>query len=150
MKQATAAKTVLGLDVGTSRIVLASEKDGNYTFDSQLNAFASVPYSKMTENSFRRENLPFTVSGDKITIQGNEAPRFADILYAETKRPMVQGFLNPAEPESVEVLKSIVEALVKQTGAGKPTIYYSVPAVPLNSSSEALTYHESTVGHLLG
>jgi hypothetical protein len=151
MKQAanTAAKTVLGLDVGTSRIVLASEKDGNYSFNSQLNAFATVPYSKMTENSFRRENLPFTVQDDKIIIQGNEAPRFADILYADTRRPMVQGFLNPAEPESVDVLKGIVEALVKQVGGGKPTIYYSVPAVPLNSSNEALTYHESTVGHLL-
>ncbi len=149
-KANTATKTVLGLDVGTSRIVIANEKEGNYESVTELNAFASVPWSKMTENSFAREKLPFTVQGDKIIIQGNEAPRFADILYAETRRPMVQGFLNPAEPESVDVLKSIVSPFVQQVGGGKPTIYYSVPAVPLNSSNESLTYHESTVGHLLG
>ena len=149
MKQGTAVKTVLGLDVGTSRIVIASERDGKQHYASQLNAFASVPWSKMTENSFRRENLPFTVQGDQIMIQGNEAPRFADLMHAETRRPMVQGFLNPGEADSVDVLKSIVESLVKESGGGKPLVYYSVPAVPLNGSNEALTYHESTVGHFL-
>jgi hypothetical protein len=149
MSKATATSTIMGLDVGTSRVVIASERDGKYQFASQLNAFASVPWSKMTENSFRRENLPFTVQGDQIVIQGNEAPRFADLMHSETRRPMVQGFLNPGEPESVDVLTGIVEALVKEAGGGKPTIYYSVPAVPVNSTSEALTYHESTVGHVL-
>ena len=149
MKQATATSTIMGLDVGTSRVVIASEREGKYQFSSQLNAFANVPWSKMTENSFRRENLPFTVHGDQIMIQGNEAPRFADLMHSETRRPMVQGFLNPGEPESVDVLTGIVASLVKEAGGGKPTIYYSVPAVPVNSTAEALTYHESTVGHVL-
>jgi actin-like ATPase involved in cell morphogenesis len=151
MKQAsTATKTVLGLDVGTSRIVIANQKEGNYGFSSQLNAFVNVPWSKMTENAFKRENLPFTVQGDRILIQGNEAPRFAEIMQSETKRPMVQGFLNPAEPESVEVLKGIVDNLVKETGAAKPMIYFSVPATPLGASAESRTYHETTVSQVLG
>jgi hypothetical protein len=152
MKQsAPATKTILGLDVGTSRLVLASQKDGDYAFATQLNAFSSVPWSKMVEASFKREGLPFAVQGDKIIIQGNEAPRFADILNADTRRPMVQGFLNPAEPESLTVMRSIVSTMIEQSGAGeKPLVYFAVPALPLQASDEALTYHESAIKRMLG
>ena len=49
MKQATATKTIVGLDVGTSRIVIASEKNGDTGYASQLNAFVNVPWTKMTD-----------------------------------------------------------------------------------------------------
>ena len=40
---------VLGLDVGTSRIVVAERANGDIRYESQLNAFVTLPYSKITE-----------------------------------------------------------------------------------------------------
>jgi hypothetical protein len=34
----------LGLDIGTSRIVVARNLDKQYQYDSQLNAFLTIPY----------------------------------------------------------------------------------------------------------
>ena len=36
----------LGLDVGTSRIVVARTTEKKYAYESQLNAFLTLPYSK--------------------------------------------------------------------------------------------------------
>ena len=39
---------VVGVDIGTSKIVFSEKKNGNIEFDSQRNAFISVDYSKFT------------------------------------------------------------------------------------------------------
>ena len=135
---------VLGLDVGTSRIVLSWKDSEHYSYNSQLNAFVAVPYTRMTENALRREGVPFEKHEQELVVLGNEAPRFADLLNVEMRRPMVQGVLNPAEPESLPVIRNIVETMVHQADSGKPKIYISVPSAPLNGE-EGLTYHEATL-----
>ena len=42
-------QAVKGLDLGTSRIVLATLNGQKVNFNPQLNAFVDIPYSKMTE-----------------------------------------------------------------------------------------------------
>ena len=140
---------ILGLDVGTSRIVLSWKDSEHYSFNSQLNAFVAVPYTRMTENALRREGVPFEKHDQELVVLGNEAPRFADLLNVEMRRPMVQGVLNPAEPESLPVIRTIVETMVHQADSGKPKVYISVPAAPLNGE-EGLTYHEATLRQMFG
>src|ERR1017187_5667779 len=55
MKTETPKSPAVGLDVGTSRIVTARQEEQNIKYDSQLNAFVTIPYSKMTENVLRKE-----------------------------------------------------------------------------------------------
>jgi hypothetical protein len=139
---------MIGLDVGTSRIVMARQAATEMVFESQLNAFVSIPYSKMTENSLKREGINFATQGQEIIVHGNDAPRFADLLHVETRRPMVQGVLNPSETESVPVVRRIVESMMSRVD-GQPRIYFTVPAAPLNTE-EGLTYHEATLRQMLG
>ena len=40
----------LGLDVGTSRIVVARNRDKKYQYDAQLNAFITLPYSNLAQS----------------------------------------------------------------------------------------------------
>ncbi len=135
---------LMGLDVGTSRLVVARPGgDEEFQFESQLNAFVSVPYSRMTENALRRESVSFHAQGEEIVVHGNEAPRFADLLNTETRRPMTVGVLNPGEKEGLPVIRRLIETMTKK-GEGKPRIYFSVPAAPLNGE-EGLTYHEATL-----
>jgi hypothetical protein len=135
---------VLGLDIGTSRIVLSWKDSEHYSYNSQLNAFVAVPYTRMTENALRREGVPFEKHDTELVVLGNEAPRFADLLNVEMRRPMVQGVLNPAEVESIPVIRNIIETMVNQADSGKPKVYFSVPSAPLHGE-EGLTYHEATL-----
>src|SRR6266404_46789 len=47
----------LGLDVGTSRIVVARNADKKYRYESQLNAFLTLPYSRLAEELMLREKV---------------------------------------------------------------------------------------------
>src|ERR1700676_2942853 len=85
----------LGLDVGTSRIVVARNAGGEYQYDSQLNAFLTLPYSKLAASLLDRENVFHEVKGSEILVAGNDAQKFAEVFHAETRRPMQGGVLNP-------------------------------------------------------
>ncbi len=139
--------SVVGLDVGTSRIVAAWREADHYKYESQLNAFVSVPYAKMTEAAFRREGVPYLFQNQQLMVHGNEAPRFADLLNVETRRPMTQGVLNPSEAEGACVVRRIVQDLTKCTKGAKSKVCFSIPAAPLNGD-EGLTYHEATLRQL--
>ncbi|MBI4904753.1 MAG: hypothetical protein HY820_14020 [Acidobacteria bacterium] len=148
----------LGLDVGTSRIVLAApstETTGDagigiqgpaYQFRSQLNAFVRLPFTRITEGVLKKENVPYSVQGQEIVVHGNEAEMFADLLGKEMRRPMRGGVLNASEPEGETQLRQIMESLLGNSEPRK--IYYSVPAAPAGNE-DSVTYHETAIRHLL-
>src|SRR5262245_27082200 len=125
--------TSMGLDVGTSRVVLATKSGNDYNFASQLNAFVRIPYSKITEGVLRKEGVPFTVGTGELVVHGNESERFADLLGKEMRRPMRGGVLNPSEPDSENQMALILKALLGD-GKGKgQRMCFSVPAPPVGS-----------------
>ncbi len=139
-------KQTLGLDIGTSRLVVARKDSTNYQFDSQLNAFVSIPYSRMTEGALKKEGVPYAKENRQLIIHGNESAHFADLLQMEARRPMTRGFLNSAEPESASHIKQLVRKLVGRQSGGR--VYFTVPAAPLGSE-DSLTYHEATIQQTL-
>ena len=78
----------LGLDVGTSRIVVARYTEKKYTYESQLNAFLALPYSKLAESLLQRENVFHEVRGGDLVVMGDDAQKFAEVFHVETRRPM--------------------------------------------------------------
>jgi len=140
-------RSALGLDIGTSRICLAQREAQDYKFQTQLNAFVTVPYANMTEAVLSRENIPHTVAGDEIVVHGNESDRFADLLNVDTRRTMTKGVLNPSEPDSLNMLRKIVESLVPRT-TEPSKLYFTVPAAPLGAENN-LTYHEASLRQML-
>ena len=139
--------SALGLDVGTSRICLAQRVGEEYRFETQLNAFVTVPFSNMTENVLTKQNIPHTVSGPEIMVHGNESDRFADLLNVDTRRTMTRGVLNPAEPDSLNMFRKIVESLLTSTKEPRK-LCFTVPAAPIGAE-ENLTYHEATLRQVL-
>jgi len=135
--------SALGIDVGTSRICRAQRQGDEFNFETQLNAFVSVPYSHMTENVLRKQNVPHTVAGTEIIVHGNESDRFADLLRVETRRTMSRGLLNPAEPASMEMIRRIITSMV-EPARNRQKLCFTVPAAPLGAE-ENLTYHETTL-----
>ncbi len=140
--------TPVGLDVGTSRIVAAWPDDSGYVYRSELNSFVTLPGSKFTESVLRRENVPHTVRANAILVQGNESERFADLLGAESRRPMARGFLNPEEPESLTMMQELLRSLLGTARHARQKVFYSVPAAPPGAVDTA-TFHEATLRQML-
>jgi hypothetical protein len=147
MKTDAIKSPAVGLDVGTSRIVTARQVDQNIKYESQLNAFVTIPYSKMTENVLRKENVSHTVDGNEIVVHGNEAERFADLLKKEIRRTMARGVLNSSEPDSVKLIRAITSTLTGKAEKGQK-LCFTVPAAPIGAE-ENLTYHEATLREIL-
>jgi len=139
--------SALGLDVGTSRICLAQRAGEEFQYETQLNAFVNIPFSRMTEGVLKKEKVPHTVSGAEIVVHGNESDRFADLLNIETRRTMNKGVLNPAEPDSLSMIRKIVESLLDPS-KDRQKLCFTVPAAPLGAE-ENLTYHEATIRQIL-
>lgn len=143
--------TAIGLDVGTSRIVAASQNHENVEYDSQLNAFVTIPYAKITEGVLERERVPHTTLAGEIVVHGNESEKFAGLLNAEIRRPMSHGVLDPKEPESLRMMREILASMLGPADRrenGAPKICFTVPAAPLGAEG-SLTYHEATVRQIL-
>ncbi len=142
----------LGLDVGTSRIVVARREEQDIRYESQLNAFVTIPYSKITEGVLEREKIPHTVRAGEIIVHGNESEKFAGILNSETRRPMTRGMLDAKEPESLHMLREILASMLRPAIGGiKPErqkVRFTVPAAPLTAEG-SLTYHEATLRQIL-
>jgi len=138
----------LGLDVGTSRIVVARADDKKYRYDWQLNAFLTLPYSKLAESLLDRENVFHQVQGSELVVTGNDAQRFAEVFHVETRRPMKNGVLNPDEPHSMAVVRSIIARLIGPATVPKQRVFFSVPA-PGDNGEGGLAYHTASIRQVL-
>ena len=129
---ATAAASqhaVKGLDLGTSRIVLATLNGQRRQLHPQLNAFVDIPYSKMTEQMLARENILHQVEGAHIYAYGNRADEFAKFLNGDTRRPMQSGLLNPAEPKNLQMIELLLGRLCGRASKGEK-LCLSIPSAP--------------------
>lgn len=146
MKSPKQTGSAVGLDVGTSRVVLAQRAGDEFQYETQLNAFVSIPYSKLTAGVLEKEEVPHTVQGAEIIVHGNESEKFAELMNTEIRRTMTRGTLDPKEPESLSMIRQIISSLAGGNTSGK--VCFTVPAAPLGSEGN-VTYHESTVRHML-
>ncbi len=134
----------VGLDVGTSRIVLSNGSNGHRSL-SQLNAFVELPYSRMTEASLNQNKVLYRRSGKSIYVYGNDAEKFATAF--EPRRSMQFGVLNPQEPMGQEIIQSIIESIVPMARRSE-LICFSVPGKGLGADAN-LVYHEGVLKRIL-
>ena len=137
-----------GLDIGTSRIVLAEPNGGAFNYRAQLNAFVALPVSKVTESVFRKEGIPYKLSGPEILVLGDRAEKFARIFDGDTRRPMENGLLNPTERRNLQVIEETILRLTGGPGEGG-NICFSVPS-PAPGGEGDVNYHQTTLAELLG
>jgi hypothetical protein len=139
----TTQLAVKGLDIGTSRIVLATLNGEEVDFNLQLNAFVDIPYSKMTEQMLSREHILHQVEGAHIYAYGNRADEFAKFLDGDTRRPMQGGLLNPTEPKNVQIIELLLARLCGKAAGGEK-LCLSIPSAPPDRDSD-LIFHQRSV-----
>jgi len=128
--------------------VVARNADKRYQYDSQLNAFLTIPYSKLAESLLQRESVFHEVQGPDIVVSGNDAQKFAEIFHVETRRPMLNGVLNPHEPHSLAVLRGIIGKVLGRSNVEGQKVFFSVPA-PTGERDGGIAYHEASMKLIL-
>ena len=144
----TQTTSAIGLDVGTSRIAAAWRQDKDVRVETQLNAFVTIPFSKMTQSVLKKERIPSLVEGSELTVYGDESERFANLFHKETRRPMLGGILNPDETGGLTLVRHIVTLLTGEESGQGQKLYFSVPAAPVGAAEEVNT-HEAELKRML-
>ena len=134
----------IGLDIGTANVVVAYNEDKNVKNLLQLNAFFTIPYSKVTKKTLQRDETLFFDKDEKHYIMGTAAERFASTFDSNTRRPVASGLLNPQEAESIEVIRAIINQLVGTPSRRNKKICFSVPGTPMGNAHSTV-YHESII-----
>jgi hypothetical protein len=138
----------VGLDIGTSHIVLASDIGEYIKTIKQLNAFFTVPASKFTKNTLLTKNILFFELNSMLYITGYTADSFANMFNTNTKRPIEKGMLSAREGEGIAVIASIINSLTCGPKIKGETICFSVPGQPIDDNVNSL-YHVSVINQHL-
>jgi len=136
----------LGLDIGTSRIVLAAGPNAQNT-SSQLNAFVAVPYSSMVEDVLKQRSMVYDRNGKDIYVYGNDVDFIASFLNTVPRRPMQHGVLNSRENMGQQIMRAIIKRLLPPARKGE-VLCFSVPGQGDGAGSN-LVYHEAVLKSLL-
>jgi actin-like ATPase involved in cell morphogenesis len=135
----------VGIDVGTSKVVVTRRGGKDVATSAQLNAFIPVPYSPVTERTIQQQqDIHYFRDGDEIVIFGTATERFANMFNAETRRPMSDGLLNAKEKQAWPVLEAILQGMVPKPRSSNEVLAFSVPAA-IPGHEAHLTYHEASL-----
>jgi hypothetical protein len=138
----------IGVDVGTSKLVVAKKGPREVETSGALNAFLPVPYSRFTEATLGQNNIAYYRDENDLIIYGTAAERFANMFNAEARRPMADGMINPREKLAMPVLEAILQTIVPKARAQGEILAFSVPASegPAGENRDAtLTYHKASL-----
>nr|ASQ41208.1 magnetosome protein Mad28-1 [Candidatus Magnetananas rongchenensis] len=130
-----------GLDIGTSNIVAALD---NGDLSQQLNAFFTVPESRITKQTLKSNKVNFFTHANKIYVVGNSSQGFANMFNTNLRRPIQKGFLNSREKIGVDVIKAIVNSIIDKAKVPGQKLCFIVPGEPLDGAGLSI-YHESVL-----
>lgn len=141
------AKTgAIGLDIGTSRIVISDSPERQES-RSELNAFVAVPSSEMAENMLKQRNMVYERNCKNLYVYGNDSDFFASFMDTDARRPMQDGLLNSREEMSQQILHLIIKRLIPQARKNE-TLCFSVPGKGEGVNGN-LVYHEAVLKSFL-
>ena len=148
-EDAESPKGPVGVDIGTSHIVLAQDKRKYIETIRDLNAFFTIPSAKFAEQILNQKEITYYERENEYYIFGYSAESFANMFSVNTRRPMKEGFLSPNEKESLSVIKAIVNTLIQKPKKFGEILCFTIPGEPLDGTG-SVVYHESVIKEFLG
>ncbi|MBF0318875.1 MAG: hypothetical protein HQL01_03595 [Nitrospirae bacterium] len=133
----------IGLDIGTTNIVSARTRGSSVQINKQLNAFFTVPATKIIGQTLTQNDILHISRNGSYYIIGNAADTFANTFNTNTRRPIESGLLSAKEDEAVNVIQSIIKTLVPPPKNQGELICYSIPGDPLDAKISVL--HHDTI-----
>lgn len=137
----------IGYDAGTyNAIVCKRDKDGNFVYKKEINAFIELPLeNRFVFNMMRQAGVPLIERENVAYALGEAAVNMAYTLPTlELKRPMRDGCVNPKEKDAFQIMNIMAHSLIDPVEKDGDTLYYSVPANAINTETDA-DYHSKVL-----
>jgi len=144
-----------GLDVGTSFIVLSSEKDGNIEYKDFRDAFYVIKPTTPVATKMIEKGLAGKVfikdNDGSFIILGKDAIEKAIERNDTAKRPMYRGVVSSKEKDAKRILAFILKEVAGQASTSGEKLVFCVPAQPVDQEDEDFDvgYHEDVVKTVL-
>jgi len=148
-EDAESPKGPVGLDIGTSHIVVAQNKRNYVETIEELNAFFTVPNAKFAKDILNQKEVTYYEEGDQYYIFGYSAESFANMFNTNTRRPMNEGFVSPYEEDSLDVIRATVNTIIQKPKNFGETLCFVIPGEPMNNGMGSVVYHESVMRKFL-
>jgi hypothetical protein len=146
---------MVGLDVGTSFIVLSQYDGDNIKFKDFRDAFYIIKPSTPIANKMIEKGLAGKVfvkdEDGSFILLGSDAIDKAVERNETARRPMHRGVISVKEKEAKRVLAYILKEVVGQAETKGEKLVYCVPAQPVDQEDEDFDvgFHEDTVQAIL-
>jgi hypothetical protein len=143
----------IGLDVGTSFIIAASEAADGIQYKEVRDAFirlkATTPIAaKMMEKGLTGQKYFKDTDGSFVVI-GQDAIERAVERHQSASRPMHRGIISPRERDARKILKFILGAVLATPVSTSEVVVFSIPAQPVDQDGEAFDtgFHEDAISN---
>ena len=131
-----------GLDVGTANLAAAVQNDeGGITVNVERNAFLDINSDVYSKNMLTKLKVPYIVHNTKLVVIGEAAFELANVFGKETRRPMQDGLISPAEVDALPMIKLIINKVLGEPNTPGEKVYFSVPAESLDVDNNVV-YHQ--------
>ncbi|MBF0379177.1 MAG: hypothetical protein HQK72_17105 [Desulfamplus sp.] len=134
----------VGLDIGTSHVIVAQNERRYIKTTKQLNAFFTIPHSKFARNILLKNDVFFFEQDGLYYIVGYSAENFANMFDTDTRRSIKQGLLCSDEKEGITVIQAIILSLIQKPKRLGEILCFGIPGEPIDGFG-SVTYHESII-----
>jgi actin-like ATPase involved in cell morphogenesis len=138
-----------GIDLGTANIAAAVQNaEGGITVNVERNAFLDIGDDVYSKNMLTKLKVPYIVHNGKLIVIGESAFELANVFGKNTRRPMSDGLISPAETDALPIMKMIIAKVLGEPAAPGEACYFSVPAESLDVDNN-IVYHQGLFGNML-
>nr|WCC90915.1 magnetosome protein Mad28-1 [Desulfobacteraceae bacterium] len=139
----------VGLDIGTSHIVVATVENNDVSIKNELNAFYPVELSKITNKTLQAQGVPFFEYENQCYTLGYASQHFANIFHSSLRRPISGGIVSSNEHEGIQVIQAIIESILPRPVNFAEALCFGVPGEPLEGSG-SVVYHTEVLKRYIG
>ncbi|SLM32783.1 conserved hypothetical protein with conserved MreB domain homolog to RS-1 DMR_40840 [Desulfamplus magnetovallimortis] len=135
----------VGLDIGTTNIVVSQNRRNFIESKKELNAFFTIPKSKFAKSILKKNDVLYYEQDDFFYIFGYSAEHFANMFNTNTRRTIKKGILSADEKDGLPVIQAIILSLLKKPKNFGEILCFAVPGEPLDSPfAGSVVYHEQS------
>ena len=145
----------VGLDVGTSYIILATENNNHIQYKDFRDAFYIIKPSTPVATKMIEKRLAGNIfikdSDGSFILLGKDAIEKAIERNDTAKRPMYKGVVSAKEKDAKRVLAFILKEVVGMAEVPGDKLVFCVPAQPVDQEDEDFDvgYHEDVIKSIL-
>jgi len=135
-------QNTMGLDIGTSHVVVYKNGGTEACVQMESNVFFTLPSLPQTKEILIENHIQFLDKDQWLYIIGDPAEEFASMLGGQTRHPMEGGMLNLGEAEGINVICAILNRFISPPKMENEPLGFSIPGKPIDSPATAI-FNES-------